>query len=285
VERVKSISEQAPELIERIRTGDLTVTEAKRLATISSQKTEEKKARRNLPKKRTWTITGEQKVVKCQAVITDPPYGITDETWEPDDLEAFTRDWCDRWSKCGADFFAVFWSQERLFEGRMWFDETLDGYKFQQLLVWHASNHMAHKSRMRLKHTWEPILLYRRVGSRRNIVSSGKTWDADLHNCDCYVAPVPQRNFNGEDLKQHPTQKPVSVMRWLVHALTEPGEKIADPFCGSASSGIAAVQLGRKYHGIETSRKYRKLAEERIATYGPEVVEIAKGSRGWNKYA
>jgi DNA modification methylase len=33
--------------------------------------------------------------------------------------------------------------------------------------------------------------------------------------------------------------------------------------------GIAAVQLGGRYHGIETSAKYRKIAEKRIATYGP----------------
>ena len=57
-------------------------------------------------------------------------------------------------------------------------------------------------------------------------------------------------------------------MRWLINALTEPGEKVVSPFCGVAPCGIAAVQLGRKYHGIEISRKYRRIAEERIATYG-----------------
>jgi len=281
---VKQIHSKSPELVERIRSGEVNVTEARRLATIKGQRIAEQKARKKTPRQRSWTITGEQKIVKAQAV-TDPPYGITEEPWEPNDLEAFTKEWCGRWSKCGADFVAVFWSQDKLFDGRTWFDESLKGYDFQQLLIWHASNSMSHKSRMCLKQTWEPIFIYRRVGSRRKIIAASKTWDSAHHNCDCYVAPVPQTNFNGEDFKQHPTQKPVSVFRWLIHSLTEPGDKVVDPFCGSAASGIAAVQLGRKFHGIETSRKYRKLAEERIAAYGSESVEIAKGGRGWNKYA
>ena len=284
VEMVKQIHQETPDLVERIRTGEVNVLEAKRLATIRSQKAAEQKAKSKVSNERTWTITGEQKIVKCDAVITDPPYGITGEPWEPDDLEAFTRDWCSRWCNCGADFFAVFWSQDRLFDGRVWFDQSLRGYKFQQLLVWHAKNSMAHKSRMCLKQTWEPIFLDRSVGSKRTVISSQKTWDTDLHNCDCFVAPVPQTNFNGEDLKQHPTQKPVSVFRWLIHALTEPERIVVDPFCGSGASGIAAVQLGRSFHGIETNRKYRKLAEERIANYGPHCVEVNRGSRGWNKY-
>ena len=188
-------------------------------------------------------------------MITDPPYGITHEPWEPDDLEAFTREWCERWSECGADFFAVFWSQDRLFEGRRWFDEALSGYHFQQVLVWHASNAMSHKSRMCFKQTWEPIFLYRRLGSKRRIIAGSKTWDTNHHNRDCYVAPVPQTNFNGEDLKQHPAQKPVSVFRWLIHALTEPATNVVDPFCGfGMPRGLPPYSLAGQYHGIETHR-------------------------------
>ena len=284
VEMVKQIHSESPKLVERMRSGEISITEARRLATIKGQRANERKARRTAFSKRSWTITGDQKTVNGQAIITDPPYGITDEPWEPDDVEAFTRDWCERWSRCKADFIAVFWSQEWLFQGRTWFDESFDGYLFQQMLIWHASNNVAHRSRMRLKHTWEPIFLYRRVGSKRQLITNGKTWDARHHNGDCFVAPVPQTNFNGEDHKQHPAQKPVSVMRWLIHALTTPGDTVIDPFCGSASSGVAALQLGRRYYGIETRREYRRLAEERIAAYGSVGVEITKGGRGWNKF-
>lgn len=79
---------------------------------------------------------------------------------------------------------------------------------------------------------------------------------------------MPEGNYKGVDLKQHPAQKPLSVMRWLVHALTEPGEMVVSPFCGVAPCGIAAVQLGRRYHGIEIDERYRRIAEGRIAAYG-----------------
>jgi hypothetical protein len=228
----------------------------------------EKKARGRLNEKKTWTITGDQKIVKCHLLVADPPYGITDEPWEPKDLEGFTRQWCRKWSACRADFLAVFWSQEKVWQGRRWFDESLAGYTFQQMLVWHANNHCSPKSRRMFKQTWEPILLYRRNGAARVIISAEKQWDGELHNLDCCVAPVPQVVYHDDDLKQHPCQKPVAVMRWLIHALSEPGEMVCSPFCGVAPCGIAATQLGRRYHGIEASANYRKIAERRIAAYG-----------------
>lgn len=300
VEMVKSISIKAPELLDKIRQGELNVPDARRLAgaepgvvdnllsfdeksilqvakeirkrqTAERNKRQvaaERRARAKLPKRKTWKVTSDQKVIKCEAVIADPPYGITNEPWEPDDLAAFTHDWCRRWSKCGADFIATFWSQERLFDGRQWFDEGLAGYDFQQMLVWHANNHCSPKSRQWFKQTWEPIFLYRKKGAKRSIISNEKVWDAELHNLDCHVGFVPQTTYTGHDLKQHPCQKPVSVMRWLINALTDPGEKVASPFCGVAPCGIAAVQLGRRYHGIDIDAKFRKLAEARIAVYG-----------------
>ncbi|WP_145274033.1 DNA-methyltransferase [Tautonia plasticadhaerens] len=235
---------------------------------LRRQREREEAARAQRGGKRTWVVTADQRVARCHAVIADPPYGISGEPWEPEDLEGYTREWCGRWSKCGADLVAIFWSQGKLFEGRRWFDESLSGYTFQQVLTWHANNNGAHKSRRWLKQSWEPIFLYRRGGSDRLILAEDKAWSGDLHNLDCYVAPVPQVNYSGHDLKQHPTQKPVSVMRWLVHALSEPGEMVATPFCGVAPCGVAAVQLGRKYHGIEIDERYRRIAEGRIAMYG-----------------
>jgi len=216
----------------------------------------------------TWTITVDQKVVKCDLLLADPPYGITDEPWEPENLEEFTRDWCQRWSKCGADFIATFWSQEHLFDGRQWFDESFVGYTFQQVLVWHGRNTVKKKYRFSFRPSWEPILLYRRNNCHRQIKPSGSNWGDDFHDLDCHVSAVPQANYNGHSLKQHPCQKPVGVMRWLINALTESGGKVASPFCGVAPCGIAATQLGRDYHGIDISAQYRKIAKGRIAAYG-----------------
>ena len=120
----------------------------------------EEQARTKLNGKRTWTLTDDPKVVRCDLLIADPPFGITDEPWEPNDVEGFNREWSRRWAACGADFVAIFWCQSKLWEGRQWFDESLKGYEFQQMLVWHANNQCGPKSRSLLKQTWYPIFVY-----------------------------------------------------------------------------------------------------------------------------
>jgi DNA methylase/ParB-like nuclease domain len=238
-------------------------------ATRNHQQQEvESAARGKLNCKKTWKITADQKVVQCDLLLADPPYGITDEPWEPDDLESFTRKWCNKWSACGADFIAIFWSQENLFDGRKWFDESLPGYKFQQVLVWHYRNTVKMKNRYTFRPTWEPVFLYRRNDCRRSIKPSGSDWGDDFHDLDCHVSAIPRNIDNGQAQRQHPCQKPVGVMLWLINALTDPSHKVASPFCGVAPCGIAATQLGRDYHGIDTDAKYRKIAEGRIAAYG-----------------
>jgi DNA modification methylase len=158
--------------------------------------------------------------------------------------------------------------QGKLFDDRRWFDESFKGYQFQQMLIWHAPNHCEHKSRKWFKQSWEPIFLYRRVGSQKDIITGDRAWTTDMHNFDCSIVPAPEIRYTGTELKQHPCQKPVPVMRWIVHALSEPGDLVAAPFCGSAPCGIAAAQLGRHYHGIEIDAKCRRIAEARIAAYG-----------------
>ena len=61
----------------------------------------------------------------------------------------------------------------------------------------------------------------------------------------------------------HPTQKPVALMSWCVN-WAKGAETILDPFMGSGTTGVAAVQLGRKFIGIEREPKYFDIACERI---------------------
>ena len=62
----------------------------------------------------------------------------------------------------------------------------------------------------------------------------------------------------------HPTQKPVYVMKWLLERLTNEGDLILDPFMGSGSTGVACMNLNRKFIGIELDEKYFNIAKERI---------------------
>ena len=63
--------------------------------------------------------------------------------------------------------------------------------------------------------------------------------------------------------KQHPTQKPLSLMIWCLGLLPDQ-QTILDPFMGSGTTGVAAIQLGRKFIGIERDPKYFDIACKRI---------------------
>lgn len=62
----------------------------------------------------------------------------------------------------------------------------------------------------------------------------------------------------------HPCPKPDSWMRWAVDLASRKHETVLDPFMGSGSTGVAAVQLGRKFIGIEIEPRYFDIACERI---------------------
>lgn len=68
----------------------------------------------------------------------------------------------------------------------------------------------------------------------------------------------------GTGAKPHPSTKPDALMCELVELFSEPGETILDPFCGSGSTGVAAVRLGRRFVGIEMNPKWAALSRERL---------------------
>lgn len=63
----------------------------------------------------------------------------------------------------------------------------------------------------------------------------------------------------------HPTVKSVALMEWLVKLVTPPGGVVLDPFLGSGSTGVACVNLGFDFIGIEREDEYAEIAERRIA--------------------
>lgn len=63
---------------------------------------------------------------------------------------------------------------------------------------------------------------------------------------------------------EHPTEKPVPLMRELVADFTQPGQVVCDPFMGSGTTGVACVQLGRSFVGIERDERWFDLACRRI---------------------
>lgn len=62
----------------------------------------------------------------------------------------------------------------------------------------------------------------------------------------------------------HPTVKPLNLMRWLVRLVTPAGGLVVDPFCGSGTTGMAAIAEDFQFLGCELSAEYAEVAERRI---------------------
>lgn len=63
---------------------------------------------------------------------------------------------------------------------------------------------------------------------------------------------------------EHPTEKPVALMRYYIENSTQRGDMVLDPFMGAGATGVACIQSGRKFTGIEINEKWFEVACERI---------------------
>lgn len=68
---------------------------------------------------------------------------------------------------------------------------------------------------------------------------------------------VAARNF-------HPTQKPLALMEYFVRTYSNPGDTVLDNCMGSGTTGVACLNLGRRFIGIEKNREYFDVAQQRI---------------------
>ena len=65
----------------------------------------------------------------------------------------------------------------------------------------------------------------------------------------------------------HPTVKPIELMKYLIKLITPPGGTVLDPFNGSGTTGMAATELGFDYIGCELDPKYVEISLKRIEAW------------------
>ena len=87
--------------------------------------------------------------------------------------------------------------------------------------------------------------------------------------------PVSVIKFPQEMNGLHPTQKPVALLEYLIKTYTNEGETVLDNVMGSGSTGVAAVNTGRKFIGIELDEKFYETAKSRIEKAIEEKTEAA----------
>lgn len=68
----------------------------------------------------------------------------------------------------------------------------------------------------------------------------------------------------------HPTQKPLALLEYLVRTYTNPGETVLDNTMGSGTTGVACINTGRQFIGIEKEPKYYAIAQQRIGEDSPQ---------------
>jgi DNA modification methylase len=163
------------------------------------------------------------------AVVTDPPYGVGFAVWD-----SSIPDWLGLARQTASTVMfttapTTMWSYPRADWVGCWYRP--------------ASSSRAPSGGF---NHWSPVLVY---GPHR--------WPVDVVNLHAIAHAYPH-GF------AHPSPKPEAMMRWMLSAIPE-GCTILDPFCGSGTTGVACMQTGRNFIGIEIDAGYCEIARRRIA--------------------
>lgn len=94
---------------------------------------------------------------------------------------------------------------------------------------------------------------YSETTQRLDTISDGRRYPKDIIQFS-----------NSSERSDHPTQKPVALLEYLIKTYTNPGELVLDNCMGSGSTGVACVKTGREFIGMELDEKYYNRAVERI---------------------
>ena len=224
-------------------------------------------------------ITGDAREVMQQMpdgcidlVLTDPPYNVNKDYGEgADDArpEGEYLEWYTAWARevyrvHSNGYLYVSCSVPQIWTLRPIWEEI--GYRFQMLLIWHGPNYAGNSNTIRgqWRLLYEPIFMLLK-GPRLSMLNEVRGFNSDA----VIRIPRPQRNFAGEQKREHVTQKPIGLYETLI--ARTPGQIILDPFLGSGTTAVAAKKLGRRYIGIELSPEYCQIAERRVAETQPPL--------------
>lgn len=85
-----------------------------------------------------------------------------------------------------------------------------------------------------------------------------------IHNSGTRYPSSVQKFSNGNNNRLHPTQKPVDLLEYLIKTYTNEGDTVLDNCMGSGSTGVACINTGRNFIGIELDEGYFEVANRRI---------------------
>ncbi|MCL2364604.1 MAG: site-specific DNA-methyltransferase [Defluviitaleaceae bacterium] len=143
---------------------------------------------------------------------------------------------------------------------------TRHGLYYKTTGIWHKSNPMPRNMNLHFinsTETWVYFINNKKTDTDKELARTG-TFNNDgvpLH--DFIELPVSRQTGRPED--KHPTQKPVPLMEFFIKTLSNPGDTVMDPFMGSGTTAVAAINLQRNVIGAEIRADYFKMAQKRTA--------------------
>lgn len=177
---------------------------------------------------------------KVQALITDPPYGIDYGNAGGFSVKSGWKDWKGK----------VEWDKARpakeVFEAMLEAAETA--------IIW-GGNYFTDFLPPTMQ--W---LVWDKGQRNFTLADCEFAWSSQYRAARIFTL---SRAEALQDGKEHPTQKPVALMAWCIEQVRK-SETVLDPFMGSGTTGVAAIQLGRKFIGIERDERYFEIACKRI---------------------
>jgi len=220
-----------------------------------------------------------EKNIKVDAIITDPPYGTTACKW--DSVIPFNEMWL-RLEELIKDNGAIILTASQPFTSALVMSNP-KLFKYEWIWEKDQGRNFQLAKKQPLKITESVLIFYKSLPTYnpqglikldKPIIKSNKFKGGNLGHCsseskrDTYTQeytnyPKNLIKFNSER-GLHPTQKPISLMEYMINTYTNENELILDFTCGSGSTLVAAKNLKRKCIGIELEEKYCEIAKNRL---------------------
>lgn len=207
------------------------------------------------------------------AVICDLPYGTTQNKW--DSIIPLDFLWLEYRRLCKG---AVVLSSAQPFTSRLVMS-NLDSFKYLWIWQKESGTGLLNSKKQPLRDHEDICVFYKKQPVYNPQFTKGKPYrcrkgsETSNYNPsgivvtenDGFRYPKTVLNFNRDKLKQHPTQKPVALMEYLIRTYTNPGDTVLDNCMGSGTTGVACVNTDRNFIGIEKDPGYFAIASKRIA--------------------
>jgi len=210
-------------------------------------------------------------------ILTDPPYGTTDCKW--DSIIPFEPMWKELKRIIKDNGAIVLFGSEPFSSAlRMsnikgykydWIWNKVKGGNFANLKYQPYKTHEIISVFSNNTHVYYPIKTPQKERTGKVYSSSNSAHlkykdDKQRVYKERYPKSILKFSNANQIGKQHPTQKPVDLLEYLIKTYTNEGETVLDFAMGSGSTGVACKHLNREFIGIEKDEKYFKIAKERI---------------------